>query len=194
MNEIVVIKRNIVRSSPKKKSLPDLEFDRIAWAIKGRSVDNYRKILQNIHIANGRIASTDGHILLVAKFEEGKYPDGVYNVLLSSWKLIVLEKMGDVEFPKWESIIPTEKPEFTRKMLGSLKYSFSDLLRSVYRRKWFDISLLQRSFIPCDSLMAEIFPSEFSPLVLKEVDNEGNWVRLSLTMPMKETEEEKGEV
>jgi len=108
MGEIVVIKRKVVRSSEKKKALPNMEFDRITWAIKGRSFDSDRANICRIKIEPNKVIATNGHVLFIAD-TEGVYPDGVYEVLFASWRLIVLEKQ-DYEYPAYEKVIEFSKP------------------------------------------------------------------------------------
>jgi hypothetical protein len=161
MSEIIVIKRKIVRSSAKKKSLPDHEFDRITWAIKGRSNDEFQKNIRCVKIEPKKVVATDGHILLMADTET-EYPTGCYNVLIASWKLIVLEKV-DVEYVNYGKLLVFTRPPDNVKEFYPL--DFTHFVWSAYQLESYALPLLQRCYIPNQSIKME-WRSEFSPLVI----------------------------
>lgn len=154
MGEIIVIKRKIVRPSAKKKSLPDAEFDRIMWAIKGRSVDPSRKNICCIKIEPNKIIATDGHIFLISETET-EYPTGCYNVLIATWKLIVLEKV-DVDFPAYEKLfVFTNPPEKVQEFSTYHKDAINLFFYEAFQLGAFAIPLLQRAYIPYQNIKME---------------------------------------
>lgn len=190
MNEILVIKRKIVRTSAKKKSLPDPEFDRISWVVKARMPEGeHRRIICGVKIEDTQIVASDGHILCIAKFSPETrmsapsiYPIGCYEVLLANWRLIVLEKT-EGDYPDYSRVIPIDDAEKEEEFYGSMPRGFSMFLRKVYQHCAYDFKLLQRVFFN-DSFIVE-YRSGMLPLVIKSKKGDG-WDRLALVMPMKE--------
>lgn len=183
MNEILVIKRKIIRTSAKKKTLPDPEFDRISWAIKARATEEYRKTITCVKIEDNQIVATNGHILCIAKFAAPSlYPIGCYEVLLINWRLIVLEKI-DVGYPDYSKIIPSFKADKEEEFYGSQPQGFSMFLRKVYQYCAYDINLLQRVFF--NNYLVVEYRSGLLPLVIKSKKGD-DWDRLALIMPIRE--------
>jgi len=164
MSEIIVIKRKIVRSSSKKKSLPDLEFDRIAWAIKGRSNDESRKNVHCVKIEPNKIVATDGHILLIADTET-EYPTGCYDVLIATWKLIVLEKV-DAEYPKYGKLLEfTRPPDKVEEFDSAYNDGINLFVYKALQLEAYSIALLQRCYITNQSIKME-WRSGRMPLII----------------------------
>jgi hypothetical protein len=177
MSEIIVIKRKIVRTSPKKKSLPDAEFDRITWAIKGRSLDTTRKDVSCVKIEPKKIVATDGHILLTADTET-EYPVGCYDVLIATWKLIVLEKM-DVEYPDYSRmLVPTRLPDKVKEFTTEYKDAINLFVYNALQLESYAINLLQRCYIPYQSIKME-WRSGQMPLIITAP------MQTALIMPLK---------
>lgn len=154
MEEIIVIKRKVVRPSAKKKAESDAEFDRITWAIKGRSIDDSRKSIYCIKIEPNKIIATDGHALLITDTET-EYPSGCYNVLISTWKLIVLEKV-DVDFPAYEKLFEfTNPPEKVREFSTYFKNGINQFVYEIYQLQAYQLHLLQRCYIPYQNIKLE---------------------------------------
>lgn len=154
MGEIIVIKRKVIRPSAKKKALPDAEFDRITWAIKGRSFDEFIENVQCVKIEPNKVVATDGHILLISEIET-EYPTGCYNVLIATWKLIVLEKV-DVDFPAYEKLfIFVNPPEKVREFCTYYKDAITLFIYEAFQLGAFSIPLLQRAYIPYQNIKME---------------------------------------
>ena len=154
MGEIIVIKRKVVRTSAKKKAEPDAEYDRIMWAIKGRSMDDCRKNIYCIKIEPKKFIATDGHILLISETET-EYPTGCYTVLIATWKLIVLEKV-DVVFPDYEKLFEfTNPPDKIREFSTYNKYGINQFVYEVFQLQAYQLHLLQRCYIPYQNIKLE---------------------------------------
>jgi hypothetical protein len=165
MGEIIVIKRKIIRTSPKKKSLPDAEFDRITWAIKGRSNDPFRTNISCIKIEPNKIIATNGHILLMANTET-EYPAGCYDVLIATWKLIVLEKV-DIEYPNYMQVLTffTNPPERVKEFSTGYNDAINLFIYNALQFETYAINLLQRCYIPYQSIKME-WRSGQKPLII----------------------------
>jgi len=175
--EIIVIKRKVIRASAKKKSLPDMEFDNISWAIKARSDDETRTDIHCILIQGNKIVASNGAVLCISKIAQ-EYPSGCYDVLLASWRLIVLEKV-DAKFPEYDKLIPSDIPEVT----GEINGDFTSFLSQVYRLASYDVKYLQMVFMD-EQFFFEYREGEkpLKPLVLKNIGGD-NWTRMAFVMP-----------
>ena len=83
----------------------DKDFDGIKWAIDVRSKDDTRLNITGIKIDKGLVIATDGHRLHMYKIKR-ELPDGTYDVVSATTKLIVLES-NDRPFPDYKMVIPT---------------------------------------------------------------------------------------
>lgn len=176
MGKIIVIKRKIIRISDKKKSQPDPEYDRICWAIKGRSLDPLRKT-SCIKIDPQKIIATDGYVLFIAE-TEAYYPPGCYDVLISTWRLTVLEKV-DIQYPNYKKLLvfnspPAKISEFNTSGTGGI----TKFIYEAYQLQIYEIPLLQQAFMPNQDIKLE-WRSEHSPLVVTAP------MQKALVMPLK---------
>jgi len=177
MGEIIVIKRKIIRTSAKKKTLSDPEYDRIMWAIKGRSMDPERKSIRCVKIDPHKIIATDGTILLISETET-EYPSGCYDVLISTWKLTVLEKV-DVEYPDYTKVLTFSKPpDKVREVSTGHKDAMNLFIYEAYQLQAYALPLLQRAFIPYQSIKME-WREGFNALVITAPQ------QTALVMPLK---------
>jgi len=177
MGEIIVIKRKIIRESAKKKSLPDLEYDRIMWAIKGRSLEQSRKTLYCIKIEPKKIIATDGSVLFISE-TEAEYPSGCYDVLISTWKLTVLEKV-DVEYPDYAKVLTfTQPPDKVEEFSTEGKDAINLFIYEAYQLQAYALPLLQRAYIPSQSIKME-WREGLLPLVITAP------MQTALVMPLK---------
>ena len=176
MGEIIVIKRKVIRTSAKKKSLPDAEYDRIVWAIKGRSNDELSPNIKCIKIEPNKIVATDGHILLAADIET-EYPSGVYNVLIATWKIIVLEKM-DAEYPDYGRLFIFTKPPDKVKEFWCGENGINNFIYNALQLEPYAINLLQRCYVPYQSIKME-WRDRFQPLIITAPQH------TALIMPLK---------
>lgn len=96
-------------------------FRCILWAAQARSTDETRLALQHLHFEREgkvcKIVATDGKRMHVGTYDPGMLDDdiaaiepGDYEVIAKTPKLIVLTPAdpGDVSFPNWRGIIPSE--------------------------------------------------------------------------------------
>jgi hypothetical protein len=179
--DYLVIKRNIMRTSAKKKSLPDQEYDRLIWVLQGRSKDETRKNLYGIFIEPKKITATDGHILLSID-TEAEYPTGFYSVLISTWRLTVLEKT-DFTFPDYRQLLDKASPPDNIKEFAPVgKDSFSLFAYDILRFQCYSINNLKRVFIPHEPVSIE-YRKGFVPLLVKAPK------RIALVMPIKYDDE-----
>ena len=177
MGEIIVIKRKIIRTSAKKKTLSDPEYDRIMWAIKGRSMDPERKSIRCVKIDPHKIIATDGTILLISETET-EYPSGCYDVLISTWKLTVLEKV-DVIFPDHVRVLTFNKPpEKVREFSTGYKEAINRFVYEAYQLQAYSLPLLQRAYIPNQDIKME-WRDGFHALVITASQ------QTALVMPLK---------
>jgi hypothetical protein len=178
MGEIIVIKRKIVLPSAKKKALPDVEFDRITWAIKGRLVnDGLKRAIRFIKIEPNKIVATDGHILLMADTET-EYPTGCYNVLIATWKMIVLEKV-EVDYPDYgKLLIFPSPPDKVKEFYTTEKHGMNEFVYAAYQFEQYALPLLQRCYIPYQSIKME-WRSGLMPLIITAP------MQTALIMPLK---------
>lgn len=164
--QIIAIKRKVIRSNAKKKALPDPEFDSISWAIKARApAEQINRDIRFIKIETDRIVATDGQILMIAGVENPP-PPGCYDVLIATWKIIVLEKV-EAAYPDYARVTVFDNPPDKKCSIVTCGPSgFSEFIYTAYQFQAYSAELLRKVFIPEQQITME-WRAGMKPLIIK---------------------------
>jgi DNA polymerase III sliding clamp (beta) subunit (PCNA family) len=86
-------------------------LDCVRFVARAVSKDNSRYAIQNILVEKGRFVATDGKRLHIADIQHDFEP-GMYEVVVCNQSRVVLLKIEDGHFPKYQDIIPERKSYF----------------------------------------------------------------------------------
>ena len=93
----------------------------LGWVASARiAKDDYRAMMEVVHVEDGQAIATDGRRIHIAKLpmvkepdkiEHPILPDGDYQVLAETKKSIALGRVESVGYPNWKKVIPTGEIE-----------------------------------------------------------------------------------
>ena len=190
--DVEVVKKIVIIN---KNNKADIDFDRIAWAIKARSKDETRININMVLVDAGCIVATDGHRLHLARTYR-EIESGLYKVAHSNGKSIILEPdtEGCYEYPKYQRLIPSDEeiPVDIRNVgrNNGANGSKTWLMRAVYQLTCVNHEYLCETYMPEADCTVKHYGG-MKPLVIVEDEpgeEEGkrNLIRLALVMPLKE--------
>lgn len=82
-------------------------FDTWKWLLKARSTDNTRPAINCIAVSGKRAIATDGYRMHIANVKDCGIESGVYKVVTSTAKKIVLQENQEGHlFPDWKAVLP----------------------------------------------------------------------------------------
>lgn len=89
----------------------------LGWVASARiAKDDYRAMMEVVHVEDGRAIATDGRRIHIAKLptvidtdktEKPILPDGDYRVIAETKKSIIVGLDVPVDFPSWKAVIPS---------------------------------------------------------------------------------------
>lgn len=102
----------------------------LKWVVSARSRDKDRIVLNRLLIApEGRAVATDGRRLHYAKTSllDASIPEGMYEVASITGNRMILLRVTDGSYPKWQAVVPTG--DAVTNLCGAFKY---DMPKALY--------------------------------------------------------------
>lgn len=168
-------------------------FDKVLWTLKARSTDPLRLAVNAVCSDQGCLVCTDGHRMHLywPDFERlpTRYsiPDGVYDVVSTTKKTIILRRDDEIEYPQYWRILDYRHPVngIPSKCFCKDKdyptLGVSQYLRHVLRETLFDYAYLLDAFMPNETICFERAGNrQMDAIVMAGCD------RLAMIMPIKE--------